>query len=222
MNIEKLPEELMEAIRSLKNGSITIQADVIEALENAEDLKDFEERVKGAMNNLMEEIKDAIREFTHRQLTEKERDRMIDIYASGPLTYIPAIDDPLFLLGLIEMYDSEEPPFAVVAKHNEDFFYAKDGSVLPEWYGKRKENKVTEIPAEMDEFREMASDIIDDVTEAIEIEYPDLKPKKEFLDETPDAAILYGASYYNLESKIEDKLREKFTLKDPDAIGVVS
>jgi hypothetical protein len=66
------------------------------------------------------------------------------------------------------------------------------------------------IPLEMDEFREMAADIIDEVTEAIQTEYPDLKPKKEFIDETPDAAILYGASYYNLESRIEDQLRDKF------------
>ncbi len=71
---------------------------------------------------------------------------------------------------------------------------------------------------EMDEFREMAADIIDEVTEAIEEEYPVLKPKKEFMEESPDAAILYGESYYNLESRIEDKLRETFSLNKPGQI----
>jgi len=71
---------------------------------------------------------------------------------------------------------------------------------------------------EMDEFREMAADIIDEVTEAIQQEYPNLKPKKEFLEESSDAAILYGEPYYNLESSIEDQLREKFSLRVPGQI----
>ncbi len=79
------------------------------------------------------------------------------------------------------------------------------------------QNKMNSVP-EMDEFREMAADVTDEVTEAIQQEYPYLKPKKEFLEESPDAAILYGESYYNLESSIEDKLREKFSLKMPGQI----
>jgi hypothetical protein len=217
MKIEELPAELKESIRSLKNGSLTIEADVMEALEEAENLIDFEERVNGAMNNLMEEIKDVIREVRHRQLTEKERDRMIDIYSSGPLTYIPEIDDQLFLLGLIDHYDSDPETKAVVAKYDSNLFYAKDGSVMPEWYGGAKKEEVPETPIEMDEFREMAADVIDEVTEAIEKEYPDLTPKREFLDECPDAAILYGECYYTLESRIEDQLRNLFMLRNlPD------
>lgn len=79
---------------------------------------------------------------------------------------------------------------------------------------KFNKDEINSVP-EMDEFREMAADIIDEVTEAIEQEYPELKPKKEFLEESPDAAVLYGASYYTLESSIEDKLRVTFVLNKP-------
>ncbi len=222
MKIEELPEDLRRAIRCLKNGSLSIQADVIEALEDSEDLREFEERVKGAMNKLMEEAKHILREVRHRQLTEKERDRMIDIYASGPLTYVPEIDNPLMLLGLVKFYDTDPSNLSVEAKCSENLFYDEDGTVKPEWYGKLKEAKEAEIPVEMDEFRETAADIIDDVTEVIQTEYPELKPKKEFLEESPDAAILYGEPYYTLEARIEDILRQKFTLKDPEIVGVVS
>jgi exosome complex RNA-binding protein Rrp4 len=140
MKIEDLPEELRKAVRCLKNGSVSIQADVIEALENAEDQKDFEDRVNGAMNNLMEEIKDVLRAVKHRQLTEEERDRMVDIYASGPLTYIPKIDDQLFLLGLIQFYDPDDHTLGVEAKYSENLFYAENGTVKPEWYGERQES----------------------------------------------------------------------------------
>jgi hypothetical protein len=74
------------------------------------------------------------------------------------------------------------------------------------------QNKMNSVP-EMDEFREMAADIIDEMIEAIQQEYPDLKPKLGILEESSNAAILYGESYYNLESSIEDQLREKFSLK---------
>ena len=78
---------------------------------------------------------------THRKLTERERDRMVDVYASGPLTYRPEIDDPLFGLDLISFYDFyelTEKDRAVEAKHGEEYFYAKNGSVLKEWYGPDK------------------------------------------------------------------------------------
>lgn len=70
----------------------------------------------------------------HRRLTEKELYRMINVYASGPLTYIPRIDDPLFELDLIQFYDAAEDNKSVEPKHDSEFFYAKNGSVLPEWY----------------------------------------------------------------------------------------
>lgn len=145
MKIEELPEDLQEAIESLKYGSLSIEADVMEALENAENLRDFKERASGALNNLMQEVKEVMIAFEHRLLTEKERDRMTDIYASGPLTYIPSIDDQLFLHDLIDFYDSDQETKAVVAKHESNFFYAEDGSVLPEWYGKGKADTIPEI-----------------------------------------------------------------------------
>jgi len=202
-------------VETLKHGSFTIECDMKDALETAEDLRDFKELASSAMNNLIQEARDIMSAFEHRQLTEKERDRMIDIYASGPLSYIHEIDDPLFSLGLISFYDSAKETEAVVAKHDGDYFFAKNGSVLPEWYGRKKEGPGSDTFAfpEMDEFREMAADIIDEVTEVIQAEYPGLEPKKDFLDESPDAAILYGEAYYNLESRIECQLREIFVLK---------
>lgn len=153
--------------------------------------------------------------MNHRKLTERERDRMISVYASGPLTYVPPLDNPLIDLGLLAFYDDTIETEAVVAKQPTDFFYAQNGTVLPEWYGEDEKDKQDPIP-EMDEFREMAADIIDEVTDAILEEYPDLKVKKEFLEECAEAAILYGPSYYNLESHIEDRLREMFCLKEQE------
>lgn len=59
----------------------------------------------------------------------------------------------------------------------------------------------------MDEYEEMAADIIDIVLEKIEELYPELKPKKEFLDESEDASILYGEVYYDLEDEVANRLR---------------
>ncbi len=82
-----MPDDLRETIESLKYGSYTIESDVNDALDNAENLKDFQEHASGALNNLINEAKDVMRSLGHRKLTEKERDRMLDIYASGPLSY---------------------------------------------------------------------------------------------------------------------------------------
>ncbi len=68
--------------------------------------------------------------MTHRKLTEKERDRMIDMCASGPLDYIPRIDDELMRLGLVQMWDGTDD----AVEHTSVPFYAGDGSILPEWY----------------------------------------------------------------------------------------
>jgi hypothetical protein len=222
MKIEDLPEDLREIVEGLRHGSLTIQCDIDDALENAENLQDFKERASGAMDDLMNEagaIKKSIRPAastsTHRKLTEAERDRMVDVYAEGPLTYIPRLDDPLIALGLLSFYDDTKELEAVVARNKEDYFYEKNGMVKLEWYGDEETKEESEVPVEMDAFREMAADVIDYVTEAIQEEYPDLTPKKEFLEESADAAILYGEPYYTLESMIEDKLRELFYLKTP-------
>lgn len=76
----------------------------------------------------------------HRKLTEKERDRMIDVIASGPLTYRPAIDDELFKLGLIEWYDRDPKTNAV--DYSGKPFYANNGRILPEWYEFKQETSV--------------------------------------------------------------------------------
>jgi len=156
-----------------------------------------------------------MKEGTHRKLTERERNRMINVYASGPLTYVQPLDDRLMELDLLEFYDGTVETEAVVAKHPTGFFFAENGTVLPEWYIK-EEKPEEEVPIEMDAFREMAADVIDEVTDAILEEYPDLKVKKEFLEECAEAAILYGPSYYNLESHIEDQLRQMFCLKEQE------
>ncbi len=72
----------------------------------------------------------------HRRLTSRERDRMIDLYASGPLTYIKKIDDPLFELGLLQFYDDSDTLESVEPKLDSKLFFAENGSVLPEWYVK--------------------------------------------------------------------------------------
>ncbi len=65
----------------------------------------------------------------------------------------------------------------------------------------------------MDKYDELASDIIDIVLEKIEEIYPELKPKKEFLEETEDASILYGEAYYSVECQISDTLKELMEFK---------
>ena len=63
MKIEDLPEELREMVEALKHGSATIECDVKDALENAENLDDFKVRASNAMNDLIgevQEIKDAL------------------------------------------------------------------------------------------------------------------------------------------------------------------
>ncbi len=52
MNIEDLPQEMREMVEALKHGSSTIECDVNDALENAEDLDDFKARVSNVMNDL--------------------------------------------------------------------------------------------------------------------------------------------------------------------------
>lgn len=69
----------------------------------------------------------------HRKLTEKERDRMIDLWASGPLTYRPDIDNELMKLGLVQWYDDTREAVDTTGVQ----FYDKSGRILPEWYDYR-------------------------------------------------------------------------------------
>lgn len=55
MKFEELPEHLRVTIESLKHGSATIQADVNDALDSAQDIKDFQDRVSTAMDDLIQE-----------------------------------------------------------------------------------------------------------------------------------------------------------------------
>lgn len=55
MKIEDLPEELKEEVEALKHGSATIECDVNDALESAENLDDFKARVSNSMDDLIGE-----------------------------------------------------------------------------------------------------------------------------------------------------------------------
>ncbi|MDW7726331.1 MAG: hypothetical protein SCH70_04340 [Candidatus Methanoperedens sp.] len=63
MDIGDLPEAMQEDIISLKHGSATIEADVLQALDEAEDLHEFQESVKTAMINLKGEIEAVLKLF---------------------------------------------------------------------------------------------------------------------------------------------------------------
>ena len=56
MKIDELPKDMQEAIIMLKNNSATIEADVLQALDEAKDTESFIESIKTAMNDLEEEI----------------------------------------------------------------------------------------------------------------------------------------------------------------------
>lgn len=60
MKFEELPEDTVEEIRGLKYGSMTIEADVQQTLEEAENIKDFKEGVTGRMKSLIEEAQGVI------------------------------------------------------------------------------------------------------------------------------------------------------------------
>ncbi len=144
MKIEELPQGLRDLVESLKHGSNTIESDIGDALENAQNVNEFKEKALRSLDALINEARD----IKSTLKGERERRGMCPV-----------------------------------------------------------------VPVEMDEFREMAAEVIDYVTEAIQSQYPKLKPKKEFLEQSPDAAILYGESYFNLEAMIEEKLRKMFDLK---------
>ncbi len=55
MELEELPEAMQEAFKSLRFNSASIEYDVKDALEEAENLEDFQERVSDAMDSLIAE-----------------------------------------------------------------------------------------------------------------------------------------------------------------------
>ncbi len=55
MKFRNLPQHLREAIEALKHGSNTIECDVQDALDNAKNIADFQDKVSFAMDNLIEE-----------------------------------------------------------------------------------------------------------------------------------------------------------------------
>ncbi len=76
--------------------------------------------------------------MAHRKLTERERDRMLDMCASGPLDYTPSIDNNLILMDLVRWWDGMWD----AVEHNPDMpFFADNGSILPEWYDFRAKER---------------------------------------------------------------------------------
>jgi len=63
MDFEDLPEDLKDKYLMLKHGSATIQADVEDALEEAENIEDFREKVRDKMKALIYECKDVSSQF---------------------------------------------------------------------------------------------------------------------------------------------------------------
>ncbi len=56
-------DEIKEKIDALKHGSNTIECDVKDALEQAENISDFEEIVRGRMKELIDEAQGVITDF---------------------------------------------------------------------------------------------------------------------------------------------------------------
>lgn len=55
MEYEKLPENIREEVDALKYGALTIQADVLDALESAESLEEFRSQVDSSMDEIIGE-----------------------------------------------------------------------------------------------------------------------------------------------------------------------
>ncbi len=63
MDIEGLPEDLQDEYLALKHGAYTIECDVTDALEQAEDLPTFKEVVMTRMQDLINEAQGIIAAF---------------------------------------------------------------------------------------------------------------------------------------------------------------
>ncbi len=55
MKEEELPKHLQDVLKNLKHGSITIDCDITDSLNNADSVKDFQKRVSNAMDNIIGE-----------------------------------------------------------------------------------------------------------------------------------------------------------------------
>lgn len=63
MELEELPVEMQEAIGELKRASYTIESEITDALERAENISDFKEGVSTQMKDLIGEALDAMANF---------------------------------------------------------------------------------------------------------------------------------------------------------------
>ncbi len=63
MKFEKLPEDIQEDVKSLKHGSNTIECDILDAIEEAENLPDFRVRTIAKMQMLINECNETIKIF---------------------------------------------------------------------------------------------------------------------------------------------------------------
>jgi hypothetical protein len=63
LKLEDLPEEMQEEIVALKHGAYTIECDVNDALEQAENISDFKETVRIRMKDLIGEAQGIITDF---------------------------------------------------------------------------------------------------------------------------------------------------------------
>lgn len=87
--------------------------------------KGFETMSRGLLEPYLKQT------IPHRKLTEKKRDRMIDMHASHPLTYRPNIDDPLIELGIVKIWDETGDAVELVWDVK---IHAANGSISDEWY----------------------------------------------------------------------------------------
>ncbi len=55
MKFEELPEDMQEQIDALKHGALTIQSDVLDALESTESLEEFQLQVDNCMDEIISE-----------------------------------------------------------------------------------------------------------------------------------------------------------------------
>lgn len=63
MDFEKLPQDFQEEVTALKHGSLTIQEDVNQALDEATDLPDFVSSVYSRMESLTNEATEVANVF---------------------------------------------------------------------------------------------------------------------------------------------------------------
>ena len=61
----------------------------------------------------------------------------------------------------------------------------------------------------MDKYEELANEIIDEISDIIEENYPEIKPRCITDDKSiENPALINGTIYYDLECRIADKIRD--------------